>query len=262
MALQNFTECASQVRTVFGNASGEAATTLANFPIMLPSASGSMAVFCMAADNAASGGVVGNLPSVITDTQSNTWVQRVNAVSDPAASGASQGCEIAIWTSVLTTGLGVSDTITITYDSANVSAKVGVLYEFAPTGAGPMSYVSGGSGTAGTAATTGNVTTTSITSGDYVVAMYGGEGAAGGEPNFTPDADTTNGTWSGGAVAGRGAVAGNMSIISQCKLTTGTATQSYDTTMAASDSIGAWISVHDASTGLTARQKAGFFQMF
>ncbi len=93
--------------------------------------------------------------------------------------------------------------------------------------------------------------------------MVAMEGTIGFEDGVTQDADTTNGTWRAQASATGGSGAGAMTVASQLKLVTATATQSYDVSFLGSNAnIPGWVQIDDSSTGIPTRQKAAFFQMF
>lgn len=252
-----FSECDVKVKAFSGSASSSASLTVT---LGYPMASGSIGVLCLAADNSGASGTTTNLPSTATDTNSNTWTRQQTGIRNRGV--ANQGVEFAIYTCVLPSGLAFGNTITITFISVNVPVKTALVYEIAPTGSGVMSYVTGGVGT-GTTATSNSVTTSSITSGDYVVAMVAMEGTTGNEDGVTQDSDTTNGAWRAQASGTGGSAAGSITVAAQLKLVTATATQSYDVSFLGSNpNIQGWVQIDDSSTGIPTRQKAAFFQMF
>ncbi len=227
-----------------------------------PLAAGAIGVLFLTADNTNTAGAAGNFPSSGTDTKSNTWTRRQNASVAPGGV-INSGSEIGIYTSVLTTPLVPGDTITCTYAVANVTNRMSGVWGFAPTGAGAMSYVTGGTGTSGTGSTSPTITTSSIASGDYVIGVSGAELAG----DATADADTTNGSWSTQLNTGTGTTTiSSQSLSSQWKKVTSAGAQTYNPTLSAScDNVTGWIEINDTSTppgGLTAAQKAAFFQMF
>ena len=156
----------------------------------------------------------------------------------------------------------VGDTITVTWGVA-CPVKAYAVLEFAPTvGGSAMTYVTGGTAN-GSGTANPSVTTGSITNGDYVAVMWGLEAI----DNITGDSDTTNGTWGPLSVVGKGnTLAAGQTCAVQVKKVTATATQTHDMVSGdgSTDCAPAWIEINDASPtgGLTASQKAAFFQMF
>lgn len=254
-------EVDNKVRTLFGNTTAEASTTIT---LALPITAGNMCVLAVATDNLGSGGNTTIHPSSLTDSQSNTWTRRINGFCDPGAAAA--GVELSMYTAPMTTGLGMTDNVpTGTYlTGVSPASKIFIIYEFAPAvGGNSITYVSSsfGNNSGASPTTAPQVTTSSITSNDWVIAMTGAEA----EDNLTADSDTTNGTWRQQSLRANGAAATAMMGAVQAKQVTATATQSYDVTLGASaDWATGWVSLHDSSPtgGLTASQKAAFFQMF
>jgi|SRR6185295_10744850 len=250
----NLAEVDVTCRSISGNSTSESSTAI-NLSRKLTS--GSIGVLCLSTDNAGTSGNTTTHPSSITDSQSNTWTRRLNGFCDPGAANA--GVELSVYTSVLTTNLDATDTLTATWVGTNVASKTWVVLEIAPAGAGVMSYVTGsfGNNSGGSPSTTPQVTTGSITSGDYVIGVTGSEV----EDSLTGDSDSTNGTWRPQSMAGRGSGSTAMSCYAQIKKVTATATQSYDATFASSvDWATAWIEINDSTpTGISTAQKASFF---
>lgn len=244
------TESDPKARSASGGTTTEAATTIS---VSFPLASGSIGVLVIAADNSISGGGTQNLPASISDTQSNTWTLRQTGIYDPGAANA--GVEIGIYTSVLTTGLTPTDTLTCTYQTTNVPVKSWGIWEFAPTGGGVMSYVTGAVGSGANTATP-SVTTGSITSGDYVIGLCGAETSN----DFAGDTGSTNGAWKTQLTFGRATLSGGMAFTTQWKKTTATATQVYAPTLGAADTMIGWISINDSST--SAASTADFFFIY
>lgn len=232
-----------------------AATTL----VCAPSgtiAAGSMGVLVIAADNAGSGGAAAVCPAEVTDSVGNVWTRRNSTIRDPNT--ASSGAELGIYTcNKLTTQLTTSDNITVTWDaSVSVTAKAYTLTEIVPTD-NTYHIVYGGTATG----VTGNganptTTTSSITSGHVVI---GGGAAEASSGAWTEDGDTSNGTWTTQQTAGYGTTTSGMCVTSQAKITTGTATQTYNPALAAVDSAIAWISVYEELIPLG---NGNFFQFF
>lgn len=209
-------------------------------------AAGSMGVLVVAADNAGTGGATTVHPTTVTDSVGNVWTRRQNPLYDPV--GASAGVDVGFYTAQLAVALTTSNNVTITWaGGASVGSKAYAMWEIAPTSAAfVMSYISGAAGT-GAASAAPTVTTSSLTSGDIVVA---GGGAESGD-TWGADADTTNGTWNTHQHSAGGTGATGMSVTSQVKIVTATATQQYDPTLTSADQIIGWIQLREipAATG-------------
>lgn len=192
-----------------------------------------MLVLCVAYDNSHSGG--SDPFSSLNDSKGNLWTTRRTALYDPGA--ASAGVSMRIFTtSQDNQPLTTSNTITFNTSGDNTTAKAWTLIEVIPDPGMIIQFVTSGVNTgAGTGSPT--VTTGSITSGDIVVACGGAES----DDTWVADGDTSNGNWSTHQhnVAGTGAT--GMSITSQYKIVTGTATQTYNPTLTSADCILAWI---------------------
>lgn len=239
----SFAEVPPKTRAIRCQNTAEAATTITATRAL---AAGSVGVLCVAADNMGTNGDTANLPTAPTDSQGNTWTQRQAGIFDNGAAGA--GVEIGIYTSVLSTGLSIGDTITLTYQIANVTAKGWVIFEFSDATA----Y---STGNVGTGATTGtpSVTTASITNGDYVIGLAGLEGV----DSWAADADTSNGSWSTEARATAGSGASAMSLIAQYKKVTAGATQTFNPTCTSGDTMIGWAEL-TVPSGITNTQYLGF----
>ncbi len=215
---------------------------------------GSIGVFAIAADNNGTNGDTTNLPSSFSDSKSNTWtIRAAPMIYDNGVAGA--GVELGIYTSVLTTPLVPGDTLSITYSIANVSAKSMVIWEFAPQSGGTMSYVTGGAGTGATTASP-TVTTGSIASGDYVIGVCGLEATY----SFTRDSDTSNGSWSNFVGISCSSGTGGMSLISQYKQVSATATQTFNPTNTSGDTMIGWIQINESAAA--GGSSAAFFALF
>lgn len=226
-------EADPKARYSSGDGSGSATTTL-TFTRGL--AASSLGVLWIAADNNGTNGASSNLPATLTDSKSNTWTLRQNPIFDNGTAG--QGVEIGIYTAPITTPLVINDTVAITYTTANVAAKSSGVFEFANATA----YLTGG---VGTGATTGTptVTTSDITSPDYVI----GVAAVENDNTWTQDSDTTNGSWSLpviflGGLAGGGA--GDMTYIAQYKQVNTGGAQTYNPTCTSADTDIGWIELN------------------
>lgn len=238
------TEVPLKTRMVGTGASGETSTTMTFQKEM---AAGSIGVLCWGGANAGTLGSVTNLSgATLNDSQSNVWTRRVNDIYDNGA--ASAGVEIGIYTAPITTGLSQGDTLAITYTNTTGN-KTWMAFEFSDA----TGYAAGA---AGTGATTGTptVTTSSITSPDYVIGFASAEG----DNTWTSDADTTNGSWSSPAIAVL--AAGVRTSIAQYKKVTGSGTQTYNPTLTSADTMIGWIelTVPAPATGNT----GAFFQFF
>lgn len=224
---------------------------------------GALAVLSLAADNSAFGGSTNNIVGV-TDSLGNTWTKRQSPLYDPGA--ASAGVQGAIFTSPQNGGtLQTSTVITVEF-ADNTTAKAWTLMEV--TGNNP-SYVTGGVGT-GSATASPTVTTGSITNGRMVIAALCNE--YGTEQTVTEDSDTTNGSWSTQQTAEVGSEAFGITVASQRKVVSATATQTYNPTLGvSSDCICAWIEIQESVaytltaatgaftlTGVAANFKRGF----
>jgi hypothetical protein len=194
---------------------------------------GSAGVLVITADNAGGGGAA-QLPTSVIDSVGNTWTRRLNPLYDPGT--ASSGVETAYYVCEdLTVALISSDNITFS-GLNSVTAKAYVFWEITPTEGFKIQYVTGGAGT-GAASGSPTVTTSSITSGNVVVGGGGAESAN----TWTGDSDTTNGTWSAQQATGFGSSTTGMSVTSQTKVVTATATQTYNPTLTSADQILGWI---------------------
>jgi hypothetical protein len=223
-----------------GNNTG--ATTLTVAPASNYTAN-SFAVLCVALDNAGSAGANKIAPPSATDSVGNVWTRQVNELYDNGA--ASAGVEIAIYTATVSS-FTTANSLTITWlSSTSVTAKAYTLDEFTAAAGKRVVYLTGAV-SAGATGTGGTITTSSITSGDAVIGAGGAEAAA---ASWTGDADTSNGSWTTQQTAGFGTGTSGMTVTSQTKITTGTATQTYNPTIASSDNILAWISVGERSVG-------------
>jgi hypothetical protein len=200
-----------------------------------------MAVLVIACDNSDSSGTAHSTYTV-TDTLGNTWTRRVAALYDPGA--ASAGVEGAVFTTLMNGGLlTTGTTITVTYD-ANTTAKAWTLMEISPTDSTyRITYVSEGDGT-GSFTNAPTVTTGSITNGNMVIGCLFNEQGTG--QTVTGDGDATNGSWSTQQTAEIGTTAAGMTVSSQRKVVTATATQTFNPTLGvSSDVILSWMQLSE-----------------
>lgn len=201
---------------------------------------GALAVLVLAYDNSGSAGA--DPFTSISDSLGNAWTSRQRALHDPGA--ASAGEVLGIFTAVMTRPLTTANTVSVVVSAAAVAAFA--LFEVTSSLGNPPLYGTGG---VGTGSTTGapTVTTTSITSGQVVI----GGGAGQSADAWTGDADTASGNWSTHQHNGSGTGATGMSVTGQSKVTTGTATQTYNPTCGATTTaIVAWISVTEDAPAL------------
>jgi hypothetical protein len=213
----------------------------------IPAGSGGCLV--IAADNAGGSGAA-QLPASQVDSVGNTWTRRINPTYDPGA--ASAGVETAYYTcDVLTTALTSGNNITFS-GLNSVTAKAYVFWEATPDAGFIIQYVTGAAGT-GAASGTPTVTTSSITSGDLVIGGGGAESA----DTWAQDGDTSNGSWSAHQHTGFGTGTSGISITSQTKVVTGTATQTYNPTLTSADQILGWIQLTQVSSGHPAVRRWG-----
>ncbi len=198
-------------------------------------ARGSMAVLKLAHDNSGSGGA--DPYSSIADSLGNTWVSRVNRLYDPV--GVDAGICIRVFTCEVEYPITTSDTVTITF-TGNVTAKAACFEEWSCNAGFAVIYQSGNT-LAGAATGTPSIVTNSVAITDAVSCA----GAAESSDTWAGDADATNGAWSvhQHTVAGSGAT--GVSITSQRKIVTGTATQTYNPTLTSADCTLAWILIRE-----------------
>ena len=188
-------------------------------------ATGSMGVIAVAYDNSRTGGATDNLPDgAITVDLGNTWTKRQSRVVDPASANA------GTWTTIFTTNqnaetLTTSTKIKGTFTTTASPAKAITLTEISSNVGGTPTYQTGA--TTGFTSTTlaPTITSGSITSGDVI---FGACGIEHGSITMTADSDSSSGTWSTQQNAGFGSTTSGQQIASQAKVTTGTATQTYN----------------------------------
>ena len=187
-------------------------------------AAGSLAVLVIAADNSGANGTSNNITAV-TDTNGNTWTKRNAPIYDNGA--ANEGAQGAIFETAMTGGtLTTGSTITVDYNGTGPPSDVGTLYEVVPTsGSFTITYVTHADGVGATTASP-TITTGSITSGNLLIAA--GAAEQGTTSTFTADSDTSNGNWSAQTLVEIGSGTAGMTLVSQYKVVTATATQTYN----------------------------------
>lgn len=209
-------------------------------------AAGSWAVCCIALNNSQSGGGAYSTLT-LTDSLGNTWTRRISPLYN-AGPGTNTGVEGAIFTTPMDGGTLTTGTVlTITTSTATARRAV-TLMEIVPTSGSNLAYVDGGVSTgSNTAGPT--VTTSSITSGNMVIAACFNEWEA---APTSHDGDTTNGSWSTAQSDGGGTTAAGMWVSSQRKVVTATGTQTYNLTLdSTSDVILGWIQITETGAGTT-----------
>lgn len=204
-------------------------------------AAGSMGVFAISVDNAGTSGNTPIGPATITDSKGNTWTKRQDVFNDPGA--ANVGVEAIVYTAPITVALLSSDTIVVNWTSSTAAAKAWTLTEISCSAGNTVAFVTSGVGSPLTS-TSAQMTTGTIDVGHAVVVMFAVE--AGTTLNFTEDSDTTNGSWSASQQAKIGTTTAGQDCISQAKIVTATATQSYDVALSiSSDLIGVWAEIRE-----------------
>lgn len=161
--------------------------------------------------------------SGVTDSAGNTYAQQSIVNRDPGA--VNEGTTLGIYTSVLTSAL-VAGTITVSY-SPNSLLSCCQARRIQPSAGNSVEIVSVGAGANGDSATP-TITTSSITSGDTVIAVV----AAECDEVPTGDADTSNGgAWSTlyGLMVDLGADNDSQNLGSQYKTVTA-GTQTFNPT--------------------------------
>lgn len=206
---------------------------------------GALAVICLSVDNAGtSGGLLSTF--TVTDTLGNTWTRRSSPIYDPGAANA--GVEGAFFTTPQNGGtLQTGTTITVSFGSTAVVAKVWTLMEVSSDISGVTpTYKNQGVGT-GSATTTPTVTSASIGNGQMIIGGVFNEYGTAQTP--TGDSDTTNGNWSTMQTNEIGTTTAGQTIITQRKVVSAAGTQTYNPTLGtSSDVIAAWISIGENIT--------------
>ena len=214
-----------------------AVTTFTSFSPATNFAAMSMAVLCISADN--SGNSVNNITSV-TDTVGNKWTARALPIYDPGA--ASAGIQGAIYTTNMDRGLLTTGVTITTNFTDNTTSDTWALMEIQPTAGNRIRFVNtadytGQSVVGGTAVT---FVTGSITQNNLVVCALFVEGGTTQTP--TGDADVTNGSWSTMQYAEIGTTTSGNVILTQRKIVSATATQTWNPTMSiTADVVASWI---------------------
>lgn len=155
----------------------------------------------------------------VTDSSGNTWA-RLLFLGGSGSSGAHAA--IAIFGCIVTNAL-TGGTITLT-PNATVAAKGFTVHRYT----GLSLTVRGLNTGAVTATTPAALSTSTPVSGDLVIAASVLEGPT--SDTWTPDTDTTLGSWSAVTTSGTtgGTATGNIAIRSQHKIVNATGTQTYN----------------------------------
>lgn len=213
-------------------------------------AANTRAVLCLSVDNSGASGAAPLLITSVTDSLGNWWTRRAQQTRT-AASASNDGIVAAIYDVYITRPILTTDTITVTFTTTTV-ARCYALWEVASSVAGLLpcpnhcaSSAVGGSSTTPTVTTEKTMVTDELIIG-CIAAEYG-------DGTITEDADSTNGTWSTSQEASvGGASAAGAEIVSQYKVVTGTATQTYNATITSADWVPCYITYKEA--GVAARQ--------
>lgn len=186
---------------------------------------GDWLVVCISADNAGSGG--SSSIAGVSDSQSNTWTERLTTNQDPA--GASAGITLAVYTCEVTSAL-TNGTVTVSF-SPNTTSKTFTVQRIQPGSGEIVTFDSVGAGSTG-AGTTMSAGAVSVTNGHTIF----GATAIESLDTITADSDTTNGSWSTQytEVASTGTQATSARIGTQFKTVTATDDQTYNTTTGSS----------------------------
>ena len=207
----------------------------------------SVALLCVAADNAAGSGLAFGTFTVSDNAGgSPVWTRRQTALIDPGAANA--GHVGAIFERVGGTAMTTSTVITVSFGSDAPTAKTWTLMELnaSATGGTPQ-YVTGNVGTGGTGTTSPTITTGTIGINHMVVAALFLE--AGTTETITQDGDSTNGSWSTQQTNEIGSTTSGSNIASQRKVVTAAATQTYNPTLGIlGDLCLAWVEYQEAQT--------------
>lgn len=238
-------------RTALGTAATTTTGTTATFTLGgSDSVSvGDLIVVCVAIDNT---GASGAAPATltVTDSAGNTYTLRSSGLQDPST--ASAGAYGAIFTATAQFTLGSSSTITVTTGSA---AAIAMTVQKFSAGAGNIAQYDTNGGNAGSN-TTATVTTGSITNGGAVVGMAAIErGNSTKNLAVTADSDTTNGSWTTQQTAqgnNSSTSTADMTVVSQSKIVTATATQTYNISWTtATDFVIRYITITEVSSAQT-----------
>jgi hypothetical protein len=202
-----------------------------------------MAVIVIANDNTGGGGGATNVTA--TDTLGNTWTRQNDVVYDPGS--ASAGVQGAFLTTNQNGGTLTTGTVITVSFAQSTTAKAWTMIEVFPSTGKTISFSASTDGTGSATASPTVTTGSSITSGNMVIGGLFNEQGTG--QTVTGDADTSNGSWSTQQTAEVGATDTGMTVSSQYKVVTGTATQTFNPTLGvSSDVVLATISLTETDT--------------
>jgi len=226
--------------TARGTGAAAAATTI-NITPATNIAAGSLAVVTLAYDNSASGGS-DPYSSISGGPSGGTATLRQSRLYDPGTP--SQGLVVRTWTITCPSGWNNGTNFTVSLSSSAVHAWA--ICEIVP-GSGYEAGYSNGAINTGSASSAPTITSASLTSGDCIVGFGGAEYSN----TWVGDSDTSNGSWSSAQTAGYGTTTAGQSVIHQCKVVTGTATQTFNPTLTSADQIIGWVSLREAAAART-----------
>ena len=225
-------------------------------------AAGSIAVVTLSYDNSGSGGS-DPYSSISGGPSGGTATLRQSRLYDPGVANA--GLVVRTWTITCPNGWANGTNFTVNF-SPDVTAKAWAICEIAPASGYGVAYSNGAINT-GSASASPTITSASLTTGDCIVGFGGAEYS----DTWVGDSDTSNGSWSTAQTAGYGTTTSGQSVIHQCKVVTGTATQTFNPTLTSADQIIGWVSLREfaaytltcaagslALTGVAATPKVGF----
>jgi hypothetical protein len=229
-------------------ASSSAAGTTLAFQPGLTASPGDILLVVIAQDNGGTNGAQSmSAPTLINGTAGKgTVTSRRTQNYDPGAADA--GITQGIYEILVTAPWTASDWVQCNSSASDrISAHV---VRLRPDPGFALAFGTAG-GTSGASSAAPTTTTGSITSGDVVVAAYAGAT----NESVTADADSSNGSWSSqsSSSSDSGTLATSTTVACQSKITTGTATQTYDvTTSSAASCIVGYVSYTQAAAGRSA----------
>jgi hypothetical protein len=182
----------------------------------------------------------------VTDTKGNTYTQVWRTLNDPGAANA--GCVVGVfYTDQAAGALTTSDTVTLTLSVATPIKCIRLIEVQAGVGMKP-NVAGSNSATYSTASPTITTTDTFLV-GELCIGVDGFQHAA---AVTTPDADTTNGTWTTQVTSTAGASTSGGRITWQSKIQTTTfSTQTFNNAIGGTSHVGVigWVRVNEVSTG-------------
>lgn len=211
--------------TISNLTTGTLAAAAATMSISSVTASvGTWLVVVVASDNAGGGGA-NSLTTTMTDSVGNVYTNRGGLIlNDPTSANA--GCTLGIWTAEIALAISAG-TITANF-SPDTTRAAGLVYLVTPAQHYTPAYGSAGAGATSTS-TTNTITATAVPI-NYTI--FGCTAVENTIVPATPDADTTNGSWSTqyGQASSSGTAATSMAVAAQWKTVTATGDQTYNLT--------------------------------